>query len=158
MNMNYAGINFQTNEWGQLVLTLDTGESWVGIEPVRCFPLSDPLHAIALLDSDGRELVNLPSLDVLNPVARPLLERELNDREFMPVLQRITTVSVANPPAEWTVETDRGPTKFVIESEDDIRRIGQSGAVIADSHGIRYLVPDLGRLDASSQRTIRRFL
>lgn len=158
MNMNFTAMSFRTNEWGQLVLDLETGESYVGIEPVRCFPLSDPEHTIALLDSDGHELANLPSLEVLAPAARTTLQQELRNREFVPVIQRIVAVSVANPPCEWTVETDRGPTRFQLESEDDLRRIGPAGAVIADSHGIRYRVHDINALDDFSQKTIRRLI
>ena len=49
-------------------------------------------------------------------------------------------------------------TSFQLESEDDIRKLGPSGAVVADANGIRYLLPDVSQLDAASQRTIRRLI
>lgn len=155
---NLASLNFRKDAWGQLVLIRPDGTEHSGVEPVRCFPLSDPERSIALLDSDGKELANLPDLSVLNPSARAALQQELEEREFAPVIQRITTTSTPNPPCQWQVVTDRGTTSFQLESEDDIRRLGTDGAVIADSHGIRYKIPDISRLDGHSQKIIRRLI
>ena len=156
--LNFSDLNFSKNEWGQLVLRQGDGTEHHGVEPVRCFPLSDPERTIALLDPDGRELINLPNLEVLNPDARVVVQRELVEREFMPIIRRIVATSVPNPPCRWDVETDRGSTSFQLESDDDIRRLGKSGAVIADSNGIRYKIQDIGELDAHSQRIIRRLI
>ena len=158
MDADFAKLQFSRNDWGQLVLELPGGIVHAGVEPVRCFPLSDPERTIAIIDSEGRELVNLPSLDVLNSSASDLVRRELAEREFTPTIRRIVTTSAPSPPCRWDVETDRGSTGFQLESEDDIRKLGTSGAVVADANGIRYLVPDIGKLDAYSQRTIRRLI
>ena len=154
---DFAGLNVIQDEWGQLVLTLTDGTVHRGVEPIRCFPLSDPEHSIALVDGEGHELVNLPSLDVLNPTTRAVISHELVEREFAPLIWRILTTSAPNPPCQWTVETDRGSTSFQLESEDDIRKLG-TGAVIADSHGIRYKIQDISALDVQSQRIIRELI
>jgi Domain of unknown function (DUF1854) len=158
LNAAFTVFVFSKNEWGQLVLTLPNGIMHTGVEPIRCFPLTDPDRAIAIVDSDGHELVNLPSLDVLNPDAADFIRRELTEREFMPTIQRIIATSTPNPPCRWDVETDRGSTSFQLESEDDLRKLGATGAVIADTNGIRYTIPNINQLDAASQRTIRRLL
>jgi uncharacterized protein DUF1854 len=157
VNSEFFDLNVIQDQWGQLVLTLKDGTVHRGVDPIRCFPLTDPDRSIALVDLDGRELVNLPSLDVLNPTAREAIHRELVEREFAPVIWRITATSVPNPPCQWTVETDRGSTSFQLESEDDIRKLGQ-GAVIADSNGVRYKIQDISALDVHSQRIIRRLI
>jgi hypothetical protein len=157
-NVVFADLQFRKNEWGQLVLTMMDGTVHPGVEPVRCFPLSDPTRAIAIVDTDGHELVNLPALDVLNAASREIVQRELNDREFIPVILRIAATSAPNPPCRWDVETDRGATQFQLESEDDIRRQGSAGAVVADSNGIRYRIHDIRELDSHSQRIIRRLI
>lgn len=154
----YDKLTFERDLWGQLVLSLPDGTQHAGVEPVRCFPLSNPTHAISLVDCDGHEILNLPTLDVLSPVARDVLHRELAEREFVPNIQRVVSTSAPNPPCRWDVETDRGRTSFQLESDDDCRRIGSQGVVIADSNGIRYLIPDINRLDSSSQRVIRRLV
>jgi hypothetical protein len=154
-NIQYSKLRFHHDEWGQLVLTLADGSLRAGIEPIRCFPLSDPARTIALLDAEGHELLNLPNLDVLDSAARDVLQRELAAREFVPVIRRIVATNAPNPPV---VETDRGQTSFQLESDDDCRRLGEQGAVIADSNGIRYSIPDISRLDAASQRILRRLV
>ena len=61
-------------------------------------------------------------------------------------------------PCEWFVETDRGPTSFVLNSDEHVRKLGQDRALILDSHGLRYLVPDAKQLDAHSRRLLSRYL
>lgn len=156
--ISYDKLTFARDAWGQLVVSLPDGTQYTGVEPVRCFPLTNPMHAIALLDGEGREILNLPTLDVLAPAARDILQRELAEREFVPVIRRIAATSAPNPPCRWDVDTDRGRTSFQLESDDDCRRIGSRGVLIADSNGIRYSIPDIDQLDASSQRIVRRLV
>jgi hypothetical protein len=155
---NTLALKFDRDSWGRLVLTLEDGQTHVGVEPIRCFPLSDPERSIALLDTDGHELLTLPGLDSLNPDARKVLEAELATREFVPVIRRVVSTSNPNPPCRWSVETDRGETSFQLESEDDIRKLGPDRVIIADSNGIRYTIPDLRQLDAATQRIVQRLV
>jgi hypothetical protein len=88
-----------------------------------------------------------------------LIKEELSSREFMPLLSRILEVSSFSTPSTWTVDTDRGQTEFVLRGDEDIRRIGGGNRLlIADAHGIHYLVPDQKALDAHSRRILDRFL
>lgn len=135
-----------------------SGNQHVGVEPVRCFPLSDPRGAISILDASGREVLWLTSLDELSAASRAVVEEEFARREFLPVIRRIRSVSALVEPSEWQVETDRGPTRFVVNNEDDVRRLGAHGAMVIDAHGIRYLIPDTRALDAVSRRGLERFL
>jgi hypothetical protein len=56
------------------------------------------------------------------------------------------------------VETDRGPTSFILKSEEDIRRLGEGRLLIASSHGIHFLVPDRFAMDRGSKKLLERFL
>ena len=88
-----------------------------------------------------------------------LIRDELAAREFMPVIQQIVSVTSFSTPCTWTVETDRGQTEFVLRGDEDIRRIGKDNALlIADTHGIQYLVRDQFALNAESKRILDRFL
>ena len=156
--IDFSKIVLDLDAWGRLVATLPDGTSHAGVEPVRCFPLSDRDHSISLLDADGHEIINLPSLTVLSSNARILLERELADRDFVPVIQRIVTTSALHPPCDVDVETDRGRTRFHLESEDDCRRHGKNGVLIADSNGIRYSILDISKLDSASRRIVHRLI
>jgi hypothetical protein len=151
-------FDLQRDAWGRLVWTDAEGTRHVGVVPVRIFPLSDPHCWIALCDEDGRELACVENpADLPDPVRR-ILEHDLAQREFVPVLRRIVNVPGILEPCEWEVETDRGLTRFVLKSEDDVRRLGPYSALIIDGQGIRYLVPDARALDASSRRIIERYI
>jgi hypothetical protein len=144
--------------WGQLVLTDSEGRQHIGVEVVRAFPLSDPSRGISICDAKGRELVWLDDLDVLAPALAQQIEEELAKREFVPIIQRILKVSSPVEPSEWEVETDRGRTSFVLNSEDDVHELDERRALLTDAHGIRYLIVEIGQLDANSRRLLERYL
>ena len=116
------------------------------------FPLS------RVRDCYDAQLGPLDDLDALPAAVRQVLEQHLAHREFVPVLRRILQVSAPVEPTEWEVETDRGRTRFILNSEDDVRRLGEHRVMVIDARGIRYLLPDTRALDAASQRLIERYL
>ncbi|MBM4076755.1 MAG: DUF1854 domain-containing protein, partial [Planctomycetes bacterium] len=116
--LSFSKIVFHRDDWGQLVVTLSDGSSVTGVEAIRCFPHSDPTHAIAIVDELGREILNIPSLDLLSPASREIVASDLAERDFVPVIRRIISSSPPQPPCIWEVETDRGRTQFQLESED----------------------------------------
>jgi hypothetical protein len=140
------------------VFTDETGRQHVGVEPIRSFPVSDPGHGISVCDADGHELVWIENPADLPAPVRRLLEEELARREFMPLIQQVIQVSTPVEPSEWEVETDRGRTRFVLNNEDNVRRLDGYRAIVTDSQGIRYLIPDTRRLDAASRRILERYL
>ena len=143
---------------GQLAVLDAGGRRHENIEPIRAFPISDPEHWISLCDSNGREVVQVRDLNELAAEQRELLLSELTRREFVPVIRHIESISSLAEPCEWFVETDRGPTSFVLNSDEHVRKLGQDRALILDSHGLRYLVPDAQQLDAHSRRLLSRYL
>jgi hypothetical protein len=144
--------------WGRLVLVDAEGRRHVGVEPIRAFPIEDPRHHLAVCDAEGHEVLWIDNLDELPQPIRAVLEEDLSRREFVPVVRRILRVSSATEPSEWEVETDRGPTTFVLNSDDDVRRLGNRRALILDAHGIRYLIPDVRALDGPSRRILERYM
>ncbi len=144
--------------WGRLVLTEADGRRYVGAEPVRAFPVSDPERGLSILDAEGHEIAWVDDLAQLPPAVRRFLEEDLARREFVPVLRRIVRISAPIEPSDWDVETDRGPTRFTLNNEDDVRALGDHRAMIVDAHGTRYLIPDTRALDGTSRRLLERFL
>jgi hypothetical protein len=144
--------------WGRLVLTEADGREYAGVEPVRAFPVSDPAHGIAILDAEGHEVMWIDDLDGLPASVRALLEEEFRRWEFVPILRRVVQILAPVEPSEWVVETDRGPTRFTLNSEDDVRRLDEHRALVIDAHGVRYLIPDLSALDAASRHALERYL
>ena len=151
-------IHFDRNSDGRLSVTDSSGRRHENIEPIRAFPISDPEHWISLCDPNGKEVVQVRDLNELPVDQRELLLSELTRREFVPVIRRIESISSLAEPCEWFVETDRGPTSFVLNSDEHVRKLGQDRALILDSHGLRYLVPDAKQLDAHSRRLLSRYL
>ena len=146
------------NPHGRLVLTDDAGEAHVGVVPVRAFPIGAPDEGLSLVGSDGHELVWVEQLSALPTALRQLLQEELSQREFTPVIQRIESVSTFSTPSTWQVTTDRGPTSFVLRSEDDIRRLEGPALLILSGQGVCFGVRDRLALDAHSRRLLDRFL
>jgi hypothetical protein len=144
--------------FGRLVLIDADGVRHGDVTPVRAFPTSDPEHWISIVGSEGQELAWIEELDDLPESTRSTLEQEFAEREFAPLIRRIVNVSSMNEPSEWTVETDRGTTQFVLESDSDVRRLSRTRAVIFDSHGTRFAIEDLTELDHRSRRFLERYL
>ncbi len=144
--------------FGKLVLTTSEGIAHSAVVPVRSFPITAPHQGIALVSVDGHELAWIPSLDDLPEENRHLLQEELASREFMPEIRRIRHVSSFATPSTWHVETDRGETTFILKGEDDIRRLASPALLIADSHGIQFLIRDRYALDGASRKILDRFL
>jgi len=143
---------------GRLVLTDSEGQQHLGVVPVRAFPIAAPDEGISLLSSEGHELAWLERLDNLPLALRSLLEEELALRDFVPEITAFKSVSSFGTPSTWLVETDRGETSFVLEGEEDIRRLSRQSLLIAAGHGVHFSVKDMGALDRASRRLLERFL
>lgn len=144
--------------FGRLVLTDADGREHVGVLAVRAFPISAPEEGVSLVDGDGHELAWVPQLSALDAERRTLLSEALQQREFMPRLLRVKAVSSFATPSTWEVETDRGPTSFVLKGEEDIRRLSMGLLIVSDAHGVQYLIQDLMAMDRHSRKLLDRFL
>ncbi|WCM89278.1 cyanophycin metabolism-associated DUF1854 family protein [Acidovorax sp. NCPPB 3576] len=154
-----ATVRLQRNAHGRLVLTLPDGTQHADVVPVRAFPIAAPAEGISLVGTDGHELQWIEHLDHLPAAARALVEEDLNAREFVPILQKLVSVSGFSTPSTWSVETDRGPAQLVLKAEEDIRRLGgRTTLLIASADGVQFRVPDVAALDKPSRRLLERFL
>jgi hypothetical protein len=151
-------LRLTIDAFGRLVLDRPGAEPVAGVVPVRCFPFSAPREWISLCDERGREITCLPRLDDLSAEARAVLEQELAMRELVPIVRRILDISPGPEPTSWHVDTDRGETRFSLPGEDHVRRLAGGAALLTDAAGVRYRVPDLGKLDAHSRRLLERYL
>lgn len=156
--MSAPDFELNRNAFGRLVLTTAKGVVHEGVVPVRAFPIAAPEEGIALVSADGHELAWIDRLADLPARMRGLVLDELARREFMPEIRRLRQVSSFATPSTWEVDTDRGETSFVLKGEEDIRRLGPSSLLIADAHGIQFLIRDLAALDRHSRKLLDRFL
>ena len=153
-----ADFQLQRDAFGRLMLIDSEGTAHAGVTTVRAFPISSPEDGIAIVDPYGHELAWIDRVDDLPADLRALVEGELASREFMPIISRIVDVSSFATPSTWKVVTNHGDTQSVLKGEEDIRRLGIQGLLIADSHGIHFLIRDRYALDAHSRKILDRFL
>lgn len=146
------------NPAGRLICTLADGTVHANITPVRAFPLGAPDEGLALMSQEGHEIAWVERLVDLDTANRNLIEDELASREFMPEILRIADVSSFATPSTWQVETSRGNTALVLKGEEDIRRLPDNGLLIADRHGVLYMIRDRKALDRHSRKILERFL
>jgi len=151
------GFQLHRDAFDRLVLTDADGRKLVGVEPVRAFPISSPGEWLSIMNADGGEVLCIREIGNLSPDVRTVLEEELSRREFVPIIERITNVMADVDPSQWQVVTDRGETTFLLDSEDDVRRLETYKALLIDTHGIRYLIPDTRKLDYASRRILDRY-
>ena len=151
-------IQLRRDAFGKLVFTNAEGEEFVGVIPVRAFPIQAPTRGISLVRDGGKEVAWIDDLAEQPEAIRALITEELEGREFIPEIETIRSVSSFATPCTWFVKTDRGDTEFVLKVDEDIRRVGEASLLIADSHGINFLVRDMFRIDKGSRKILDRFL
>lgn len=151
-------IQLRRDAFGKLVFTTAEGEEFVGVIPVRAFPIQAPTRGISLVRDGGKEVAWIDDLGEQPEAIRALVAEELEGREFIPEILTIREVSSFATPCTWYVTTDRGETAFVLKVDEDIRRVGEASLLIADSHGINFLVRDMFRIDKGSRKILDRFL
>jgi len=148
-------------------LTLDADGHWQlqlnnelhhAVVVVRAFPIGAPDEAVSVLSAEGHELLWLPEPLQLAPAQKEAVLAALQAREFMPEIQRVDSVSSFTTPSTWSVQTHRGFTQFVLRGEEDIRRISSKTLIVADEHGVQFLIRDLPALDRHSRKLLDRFL
>jgi hypothetical protein len=152
-------FTLERDDYGRLVLTYADGRRTVGVELARAFPISASEGFVSICDADGHELLYIEDTTALPAEVRRTLEQELSQRAFVPVVERIERVLAETDPSEWQIVTDRGPTTFLMgDSDNDVRRLAPHRILLVDTHGIRYLIADTRRLDATSRRILDRYL
>ena len=151
-------FDLQRDAFGRLVLIDAEGQRHEGVVAVRAFPIAAPDEGISLVNFEGHEVGWAERIADLPDGVRGLIEEELASREFVPEIERIASVSSFACPSIWQVQTNRGAAELTLKGEEDIRRLSRTRLLIADSHGIQFLVRDLNELDRHSRKLLDRFL
>ena len=154
----FGQFRLERTPFGRLLLSFLDGSEVVDVVAVRSFPIAAPNEGIALVGPDGRERAWIDSLLTLEPACRTLIEDELRQRELVPVISRLVSVSTFSTPSIWRVETDRGATELVLKAEEDIRRVPGGALLITSAQGLVFRVDDARQLDRASRRFLDRFL
>ena len=156
--MTAPDFTLSRDSYGRLVLKAKNEEVHVGVVPVRAFPIAAPDEGIALINAEGHEVGWTDRLADLPPAIGQLIEEELASREFVPEIEQIVEVSSFACPSTWQLRTNRGPATLLLKGEEDIRRLSQTQMMVSDTHGIQFLIRDIGTLDRHSRKLLDRFL
>lgn len=151
--MSPEGWRLERHDHGRLDFVDAQGIRHHDVDVLRAFPVTAPKGPVAIIGVDGGELAWVEALADQPLELRSLLERELAQREFLPVIDCIEAVSDSEP-SEWTVVTDRGRHRFKVAHADDIARQPDGGVFITDTFGMRYRIPRESALDATSRRLL----
>jgi len=146
------------NPLGELVVRLADNTQHVKAVVVRAFPIAEPDHSISILSAEGKELVWIDDLAGVSVENRQVIERALQMREFMPEILRLDGVNSFSTPSTWRVQTNRGSTTFVLKGEEDIKRLSTTTLIVADAHGVQFLIRNLPALDRHTRKLLDRFL
>ncbi len=155
---NSSTIKLERNQWGRVVATLEDGTQYEDVSIVPLFPISDPRRWISVIARDGKEVASIIDPALCDSEIQKLLTEELTYRDFVPRISRVLSVSGTSEPCEWHVETNHGPTRFVLKAEDDIRRLSVHEVMILDANGGRFRVDDTRKLDPRSRRFIEWYV
>jgi hypothetical protein len=144
--------------FGVWVMRSADGQEHHGVQVVRPFPITAPSESASILNNEGRELVWIERLmDLPGPLQETVIEA-LTQREFMPEIERLIQVSSYATPSVWQVQTNRGLTELILKGEEDIRRLNAKTLIIADAHGVQYLIRDLPSMDRMTRKQLDRFM
>jgi hypothetical protein len=146
------------DEWSHMRLTDSAGNKFDDVAVVPLFPITASKRWVSIVSSDGEELACLDSLDGLSSENFKLIEQELALREFIPIIEKVISVSGNQEPCEWVVQTNHGITSFVIKAEEDVRRVSAKAVTITDANGIRFRVEDMKRLDKRSRAFVEWYV
>lgn len=152
-----AGWILERRADGRLDFVDAEGARHGNVDVLRAFPVTAPAGAAAVVAATGGELAWIEAVADLEPELRALVEAELAARELVPVIERIESVSDSEP-AEWNVVTDRGRHTFKVRHGDDIERPADGSATITDTHGMRYVIPDIAKLGPRGRRLFEKMI
>ena len=153
-----AAFTLAFDPFGKLVITLVDGTQHVGVVVARAFPIASPDQSISILSAEGKELAWIENLHSLPVNEQNIVAQALQGREFMPEILRLDGVNSFSTPSVWRVQTNRGPTQLVLKGEEDIRRLSTTRLIVADAHGVQFLIRDLPSLDRHTRKLLDRFL
>ena len=146
------------DEWSHLKLTDSAGHDYLDVAVIPLFPISASKQWVSIVSLEGEEIACLDSINGLSASNLALLDEELALREFVPIIEKVVSVSGITEPCEWFVETNHGPTSFVLKTEEDVRRISAKAVNITDANGIRYRVDDMKKLDKRSRSFVEWYV
>lgn len=151
-------MRLERNPRGRWVWTDAAGVRHEQVVVVRAFPVTAPEQGVGVMDAEGHELAWFDRLDQAPQPLQIVLREAIAEREFLPEILSLQSVSSLVTPSVWTVDTHRGQTRFMLKGEEDIRRLTGKTLIVSDVDGVQYLIRDPQALDKHSRKLLDRFM
>ena len=154
--MNIDDCKFTCSSDGKVTLLTSAGDRHVAVRIVRAFPFTAADGPVAVVDSNGNELLWIRRPDSVSLMHQEFIKNQLDREEFLPRIHSIESVSRGTP-HQWSVATDRGQNSFEQASSDGVIWHPDGSVSITDCDGICYLIPAVQKLDRRSRRLLERY-
>jgi hypothetical protein len=163
MNLLEASqLRFEQAKGGALSLMISGRDSFVSVECVPLFPLSDPGRFVSVCERTGaalREIGIIDNLAALDPLQKELVEADIRFRYFVPEITDILKISSKRGIDTWEVMTDRGKKTFMIQDRNENVSITDGGTVFAVGvDSCRYKIQNYRSLPGKARAQLERVL
>ena len=154
-----AELSLARDEWGHLVLTTAGPTAirpWSPQLRYSRFPIRKSGSRSAVTMASNWRVSKTPTRS--RPTSATCCKKNSPAASSCPSSNDIVRVSGTDGALRVDRRHRPRPNEFVLKSEDDVRRIGESQIVIVDAHGTRYHIPDLNAVDAKSRRIVEWYV
>ncbi|MBM3835057.1 MAG: DUF1854 domain-containing protein [Verrucomicrobia bacterium] len=142
-----------------LRLTLDEDRSYPRVGIMRAFPLPDPNRFLSVRDDSNKEVGLIANPAELSAENRELVEEELERRYLVPAVKRIVAAKERFGTVDWTMETDRGVSRFTTRNlRENVHRPSPGRIILNDVDGNRYDIRNVHDLSHDSQELLFRHM
>lgn len=125
----------------------------------RAFPLSNPNEYISILESKGKEVGILRTLEGLDESTAAVFADELDRRYFTPHIHSILSLKSEAGMWRFSVTTQRGEVEFYVRNwRDNAHETSPGRWQIHTVDGARFEITNLDHLDEKSQRLLDQLL
>ena len=146
------------DDQARLVLRRPGKGDVVDVRLRRAFPWSMPMGFVSVRDAEGKELLLIESLELLDVGRRKTIEAWLASSSFLPRILSVEDVDVRFGYQQWKVRTDRGRAEFRVQEREDIRFLPDGRFRIKDADGTVYEMVSLSQLDEASRRAVESII
>jgi hypothetical protein len=143
-------------------VTVENDRIYGGVYAAHAFPVAYPEGYISLVHVGGEEEVEIGIIRDLAEFPEPavrLVREALARRYFVHAIMRIRHIGWEYGFVSMDVETDKGPTSFLMPwRHDRATDYGRHGKILIDVDNNRYLIPDLQKLSPRELREFQRYI
>jgi len=142
-----------------VLLSFDDSQEEIPVSFVWAKPLTGREQEISVLDEKKKEVLSINSLADLDDVTAAIVKEELDKRYLIPVITKVISTSTISGDRYWIVETDRGPSKFLMKDPNStVLYLTADNLIIRDTMGHCYEIVSLQSLDSHSQDEVNKII